>query len=158
MKESHEYYMNVAFEESFISVRNNLGGPFGAVVVMDGKIIGKGGNRVLEQNDPTAHAEIMAIREACKNINRIDLTGSVLYTTCEPCPMCFSAIYWANVQTVYFTMTRMDAGSMGFRDNHLYEELNVPVNERKVDFVQLNHHKASSLLKEWNAKPDKTSY
>ena len=158
MEESHEYYMNVAFEESFTSVRNNLGGPFGAVVVMDGKIIGKGGNRVLEQNDPTAHAEIMAIREACKNINRIDLTGSVLYTTCEPCPMCFSAIYWANVQTVYFTMTRMDAGSMGFRDNHLYEELNVPVNERKVDFVQLNHHKASSLLKEWNAKPDKTSY
>lgn len=158
MEESHEYYMNIAFEESFTSIRNNLGGPFGAVVVMNGEIIGKGGNRVLEQNDPTAHAEIMAIREACKNINRIDLTGSVLYTTCEPCPMCFSAIYWANVQTVYFTMTRMDAGSMGFRDNHLYKEMNVPVNDRKVDFVQLNHHKASSLLKEWNAKPDKTLY
>ncbi len=158
MKESHEYYMNVAFEESFISVRNNLGGPFGAVIVMDGKIIGKGGNRVLEQNDPTAHAEIMAIREACKSINGTDLAGSVLYTTCEPCPMCFSAIYWANIQTVYFTMTRMDAGSMGFRDNHLYEELNVPVNERMIDFVQLNHHKASSLLKEWNEKPDKTLY
>jgi len=158
MSESHEYYMNVAFKEAIKSVRNNLGGPFGAVVVMDGKIIGKGGNRVLMQNDPTAHAEITAIRKACKNISNFDLSGAILYATCEPCPMCFSAIYWANIKTIYFTSTRLDAGSIGFRDNHLYEEMNLPLHEREITFRQLNHAKASALFKEWMVKQDKTPY
>ncbi|MEI6456931.1 MAG: nucleoside deaminase, partial [bacterium] len=91
MTETHEYYLNVAFDEAFSSVRNNIGGPFGAVVVKDGKIIGKGSNRVTSQLDPTAHAEVTAIREACRNIGTFDLSGAILYSTCEPCPMCLSA-------------------------------------------------------------------
>lgn len=158
MPESYENYMNVAFEEAFLSVRNNLGGPFGAVVVMDGKIIGKGGNRVLSQNDPTAHAEITAIREACKNISNFDLSGAVLYATCEPCPMCLSAIYWANIQTVYFTSTRLDAASIGFRDNYIYEELNIPHHKRKIIFKQVSHPKAGKLFTEWSGKQDKILY
>jgi len=158
MSESHKNYMNVAFEEAFQTVRNNLGGPFGAVVVMDGKIIGKGGNRVLSQNDPTAHAEITAIREACKKISNFDLSGADLYATCEPCPMCLSAIYWANIKTVYFASTRKDAESIGFRDNHIYEELNVPHDERKITFRKLSNPKAGELFLEWSGKQDKTPY
>jgi guanine deaminase len=158
MSESHEFYMNVAFEEAFSSVRNNIGGPFGAVVVMDGKIIGKGGNQVLLQNDPTAHAEITAIRDAGKKISNFDLSGAVLYATCEPCPMCLSAIYWANIGAVFFTSTRLDAASIGFRDNHIYEELNLPFKERKISFHQLNHPMADGLLREWSEKQDKRSY
>ena len=99
---SPENFMNAAFDEAFHSVRNNIGGPFGAVVVLNGLVIGKGGNRVSSQNDPTAHAEIVAIRDACRKIESFDLTGAVLYATCEPCPMCLSAIYWANIQSVYY--------------------------------------------------------
>jgi len=158
MSESNEKYMSVAFEEAFSSVRNNIGGPFGAVIVMDGKIIGKGGNRVFSQNDPTAHAEITAIRNACRNISNFDLSGSTIYATCEPCPMCLSAIYWANIQTVYFTSTRLDAESIGFRDNHIYEEINTPTYERKIAFHQMKHPEAELLLKEWSMKPDKIPY
>lgn len=155
---SSENYMNTAFYEAFHSVRNNIGGPFGAVVVLDGKIIGKGGNQVSSQNDPTAHAEIVAIRDACKNIGNFDLSGAVLYATCEPCPMCLSAIYWANIQSVYYCSTRHDAASIGFKDNHIYEELNLLPEERKINFLQVQHPISADLFREWREKTDKTPY
>jgi guanine deaminase len=156
--ESPGNYMDTAFNEAFNSVRENIGGPFGAVVVMDGEVIGKGGNRVSSQNDPTAHAEIVAIRDACRNIANFDLTGAVLYATCEPCPMCLSAIYWANIQVVYFCSTRLDAASIGFKDNHIYEELNLLPEHRKTKFLRVENPMSADLFREWTEKADKTPY
>jgi len=155
---SPEKYLNAAFHEAFQSLRNNIGGPFGAVVVREGKIIGKGGNQVSSRNDPTAHAEIVAIRDACKNIETFDLSGSVLYATCEPCPMCLSAIYWANIHAVYYCSSRHDAASVGFKDNHIYEELGRHPAHRKIDFQQVMHPSAAELFKEWSEKTDKVVY
>ena len=151
-------YLDQAFDDAIESVKNNHGGPFGAVIVRDGKIIGRGVNRVISENDPTAHAEVMAIRNACKNIGHFDLTGATIFTTCEPCPMCLSAIYWANIQEVYYCSTRKDAESIGFRDNHIYEELNLPVEERKIHFVKIGNPKSEALFKLWLDKVDKVSY
>lgn len=156
--ESVEKNLDGAFNEAFLSVRNNVGGPFGAVVVMDGKVIGKGGNQVSSQNDPTAHAEIVAIRDACRNIENFDLAGAVLYATCEPCPMCLSAIYWANIQSVYYCSTRHDAAAIGFKDNHIYEELNKDNAQRSINFVQTDHPMAVELFREWGEKQDKIPY
>ncbi len=156
--EETEMYLNEAFNEAFQSVRNNVGGPFGAVVVLDGMVIGKGGNRVSSLNDPTAHAEIVAIRDACQNIGNFDLTGADLYATCEPCPMCLSAIYWANIKAVYFCSTRYEADAIGFKDNHIYEELNQLPEQRKINFRQVNHPKAIDLFREWTDKTDKIPY
>jgi tRNA(Arg) A34 adenosine deaminase TadA len=156
--EPTEKYMNKAFSEAFNSIRNNIGGPFGAVIVVDGKIVGKGGNQVISLNDPTAHAEIVAIRDACQCLGTFDLSGAVLYATCEPCPMCFSAIYWANIDTVYFCLTRHDAASIGFRDNHIYEELDRPVDQRKLKFIRVENTHATSLFNEWQEKMDKVLY
>ncbi|MFZ4521954.1 MAG: nucleoside deaminase [Bacteroidales bacterium] len=153
-----ESYMDKAFDEAFQSVRENIGGPFGAVVVLDGKVIGKGGNRVSSQNDPTAHAEIVAIRDACKNIKNFDLAGAVIYATCEPCPMCLSAIYWANIKAVYYCATRHDAAFIGFKDNHIYEELNLLPEQRMISFQHISHPKAVELFSEWSEKNDKIPY
>ena len=158
LMQSHEKYLNEAFDLAYQSVRNNIGGPFGAIVVMDGKIIGKGGNRVISQNDPTAHAEIVAIREACRNISNFDLTGAVIYATCEPCPMCLSAIYWANIKEVYYCLTRYQAEAIGFRDNHIYEEMNLLPEERALSFHQVTHPEAARLFREWMEKQDKMAY
>jgi guanine deaminase len=151
-------FLDKAFEIAFKGIRDNFGGPFGAVVVKDGKIIGSGCNCVTSSNDPTAHAEVSAIRDACRNINSFDLSGAEIYSTCEPCPMCFSAIYWANIKTVYFSSTRYDAADIGFRDNHIYEELNVPPAERSVPFLHVDHPQAFLLFREWFDKQDKTLY
>ena len=156
--ERNEAYLNEAFNEAYRAVRNNLGGPFGAVIVKDDQVIGKGGNRVSSQNDPTAHAEIMAIRDACKNTSSFDLAGATLYSTCEPCPMCLSAIYWANIHTVYFVATRYQAADIGFKDNHIYEELNLPLSERRITFSQVDHPRAAELFREWSEKNDKIPY
>ena len=153
-----ETYLNEAFSEAFHSMRANVGGPFGAVVVMNGKVIGKGGNKVSSQNDPTAHAEIVAIRDACQNIGNFDLSGATLYSTCEPCPMCLSAIYWANIQSVYYCLTRHDAEAIGFKDNNIYEELNLPPQQRKVNFTHHIHPMAIDLFREWSEKNDKIPY
>jgi guanine deaminase len=125
---------------------------------MDGKIIGKGGNRVLSQNDPTAHAEIVAIRDACTNIHSFDLSGAVLYATCEPCPMCLSAIYWANISKVYYCSSRYDAEAIGFRDNHIYEEMAVPPEKRTLSFHRVHHPEAAVLFREWEEKQNKMPY
>ncbi|HNY01745.1 MAG TPA: nucleoside deaminase [Bacteroidales bacterium] len=151
-------YMDEAFREAFKSVRDNIGGPFGAVVVKDGNIVGKGGNRVSSENDPTAHAEVVAIRDACKNLGTFDLSGAEIYTTCEPCPMCFSAIYWASIDRVFYCSTRHEAESIGFRDNHIYEELDRPIDQRITRFQQVNHPLAARLFSEWREKTDKIPY
>ncbi len=153
-----EGYLNEAFSEAFHSVRNNIGGPFGAVIVKNNTIIGKGGNRVIEQHDPTAHAEIVAIRNACKKIESFDLSGCILYATCEPCPMCLAAIYWANIDTVYYCSTRYDAQDIGFRDDYIYEELGKSPENRKLHFLQVDHHRSRELFEEWKKKQDKTPY
>jgi len=150
--------MNVAFDEAYNGFRNNHGGPFGAVIVKDGKIIGRGCNMVVSQNDPTAHAEIVAIRQASKNINSYDLSGSVIYSTCEPCPMCFSAVYWANIKEVIFSLSRYDAEIMGFKDNHIYNEINIDHAERNIRFIKVDHSAVKDLMEEWNRKTDKFKY
>lgn len=114
-------YMKIADNLAKENIQTNHGGPFGAVIVKDGKIVGKSGNKVIQNNDPTAHAEVMAIRNACQNLNTFDLTGCVLYTTCYPCPMCLSASIWANIHTVYYGNTKEDASAIGFRDDKIYQ-------------------------------------
>lgn len=116
-------YMNLADELAKENIKTNNGGPFGAVVVKNGEIVGKGNNHVLANNDPTAHAEIMAIRNACKNLNTFDLSGCELYTSCYPCPMCLSAIIWSNIKTIYYGNTKEDAADIGFRDDMIYSYL-----------------------------------
>ncbi len=117
-------YMKIAEKLSEDNLKTNVGGPFGACIVKNGKIIGKGSNHVLSNNDPTAHAEIMAIREACKNIESYDLSGCELYTSCYPCPMCLSAIIWSNIKKVYYGNTKEDAAEIGFRDDFIYDFIN----------------------------------
>jgi tRNA(Arg) A34 adenosine deaminase TadA len=150
--------MNVAFKEAFGGIRNNHGGPFGAVIVKDNVIIGKGCNMVVSNNDPTAHAEIVAIREACNNINSYDLSGSLLFSTCEPCPMCLSAVYWANIKQVIFSLSRYDAELMGFKDKNIYREINLDQSERTIKFRKVDHPSIKDLMEEWNLKADKSHY
>ncbi len=136
----------------------NLGGPFGAVIVKDGKIIGRGANRVTTSNDPTAHAEVVAIRDACSNIGDFSLAGCEIYTSCEPCPMCLSAIYWARIEKVYYANTQNDAAAIDFDDEFLYKELAMPKNERKMPCEALSKDEAMKVFEEWAVKSDKTPY
>ena len=121
-------YMQMADEMAMQNVLTNHGGPFGAVIVKDGVVVGIGNNHVVKNNDPTAHAEVMAIRNACETLGTFDLTGCTLYTSCYPCPMCFSAIIWANITTVYYGNTKEDAADIGFRDEMIYKALENPEN------------------------------
>ena len=143
-------YMQIADELSKQNLLTNSGGPFGAVVVKDGTVVGVGSNHVLANNDPTAHGEIMAIRDACKNLNTYDLTGCELYTSCYPCPMCLSAIIWANIKTVYYGCTREDAGNIGFRDDAIYEYLE---GKRKdlIEIKQLDRDGCIGLFEEYKS-------
>jgi guanine deaminase len=134
------------------------GGPFGAIVVSDGYAVGRGYNRVAETLDPTAHAEILAIREACRTIGRFDLRGCELYTGCEPCPMCLAAIYWACLDAVYYASTRQDAAEAGFGDRFIYEQLSLEIAARSLPMKQLSREYALQLFHEWAAKPDKIPY
>ena len=152
------HYLDMAFAEALKGVRTNLGGPFGAVIVRDGQIIGKSCNRVTSENDPSAHAEIMAIREACRVMNSFDLSGAILYSTCEPCQMCLSAIYWAGIQTVFYSATRYDAERIGFRDNLIYKEINLHPSERNIRCQQVPHPEQEQLFEEWKQKNDKIPY
>ena len=134
------------------------GGPFGAVIAKEGKIIGEGWNKVTSTNDPTAHAEVEAIREACKNLNHFDLTGAEIYTSCEPCPMCLSAIYWARLSKIYYGNTKADAALINFDDEFLYNEIPKPKSERKISMVQLMHTEALEIFKTWQASDKKIKY
>ena len=150
--------MRRAIELSYKNVESGNGGPFGAVVVKDGKIIGEGCNNVTSTNDPTAHAEVEAIRQACKNISDFDLTNAEIYTTCEPCPMCLSAIYWARVSKIYFANTKSDAAAIHFDDALIYEEIPKTWKSRKIPAEQFLRDEALKVFKMWEQKTDKVPY
>lgn len=151
-------YMQAAIELARQGMQSNTGGPFGCVIVKDGKIIGKGSNKVTSSNDPTAHAEVVAIRDACKNLNTFQLDGCDIYTSCEPCPMCMGAIYWARPSKVFFAGNRYDAAHAGFDDSMIYEELNASIEDRKIPIINLGREEAVRLFEEWLSKPDKIDY
>ena len=150
-------FMQRAIELSINSV-NTAGGPFGCVIVKENKIIAEGSNKVTSSNDPTAHAEVVAIREACKKLNTFNLTGCDLYTSCEPCPMCLSAIYWSHIDKIYFGNTRIEAAKIGFDDNFIYDELLMDLAKRKIPSQQLNQNEAIKAFQEWELKTDKIEY
>ena len=151
-------FMKRAVELSRKNMQAGAGGPFGAVIVKDGKIIGEGWNQVTSTNDPTAHAEVVAIRNACKNANNFDLDGAEIYTSCEPCPMCLSAIYWARLGKIYYGNTRKDAADIQFDDDFIYEEIPKAIDQRKIPMHQCGHSEALEVFKEWSAKVDKIQY
>ncbi len=156
--EEKEKFMREAIRLSIDSMRAGNGGPFGAVVVKDGKIIAHGFNKVTSTNDPTAHAEVVAIREACKALGTFQLTGCELYTSCEPCPMCLGAIYWARPDKMYFANTKSDAAAIGFDDQFIYEEIELPIPNRQLATEQLLNNEALEAFKEWQQKTDKIEY
>ncbi|MCK4699640.1 MAG: nucleoside deaminase, partial [Bacteroidales bacterium] len=134
------------------------GGPFGAVIVKDGKIIAQGANEVTSTNDPTAHAEIVAIRKACKVLGSFQLDGCEIYTSCEPCPMCMGAIYWARPKRVFFAGSRKDAEEVGFDDSHIYKELSLPFSSRKIPIKQIMAEEARKIFEEWMNDDKKVNY
>ncbi|MDD2651485.1 MAG: nucleoside deaminase [Sulfurimonas sp.] len=144
-------FMRGAIQEAFYGVKQNHGGPFGAVVVKSGKIIAKAHNQVLKNNDPTAHAEVNAIRKACKKLGTFDLSGCEIYTTCMPCPMCLGAIKWANIKTVFYGATSKDADDIGFRDKDFYEK-------EFLEFKQIERDECLKPFEAWSAKDDKVFY
>lgn len=150
-------FMRQAIALALENIRKG-GGPFAAVMVKNGAIVATGVNRVTTTNDPTAHAEIVAIREACRNLESFQLPDCELYTTCEPCPMCLGAIYWARPARVYYAGTASDAAAAGFDDAFIYDELQVPANERRIPMEELNRAEALVIFQEWLAKSDKTPY
>ncbi len=151
-------FMRAAIDLARKGVDNNEGGPFGCVVVKDGKIIGRGNNRVTSNQDPTAHAEILAIREACEHLGSYQLEGCVIYTSCEPCPMCLGAIYWARPEKVFFAGTREDAAKSGFDDAFIYEQIALPHEKKSIEFLQMGRKEAELAFARWDEKEDKTEY
>ncbi len=150
--------MKAAVSAAAEGLRLGKGGPFGAIVVKDGKIIATGCNHVTSTNDPTAHAEVMAIREACRVLGTYQLTDCEIYTSCEPCPMCLGAIYWARPKKVYFASTRHDAAAAGFDDSFIYDELNVDADKRTIPLIRLEEEDAAALFKLWNSSDSKKEY
>ena len=151
-------FMGRAIELSRIHMRAGAGGPFGAVIVKDGKIISEGYNEVISSKDPTAHAEIMAIRKATSKLDTFHLTGCEIYTSCEPCPMCLATIYWARIEKIYFANTAEDARDIGFDDQFFYQELQLPRAERQIPSHQLLRDQALAVFKEWQEKVDRIEY
>ncbi len=158
MTDTDKKFMTRAIELAKIGVEKHIGGPFGCVVVKNGEIVGEGNNCVTSTNDPTAHAEITAIRDACKTLNAFQLDGCTIYTTCEPCPMCLGAIYWARPEKVFFACTRDDAAAVGFDDDFIYHELEKNNDEREMILVNLMRDEALELFQHWAVKPDKVEY
>ncbi len=155
---SHESYMRLAIERANKGMSNNEGGPFGAIVVRNGEIVGVGNNQVTSSNDPTAHAEVVAIRDACKNLGTFQLDDCVIYTSCEPCPMCLGAIYWARPAAVYYGCSKEDAAHIGFDDQFIYEELDLDLSARKMMMKQLMREEAKLVFDAWQNKMDKIDY
>ena len=139
-------------------MESNTGGPFGAVVVQNGEIIAEACNRVTSDNDPTAHAEVTAIREACKKLGSFQLAGCDIYTSCEPCPMCMGAIYWARIQNVFFACNREDAARIGFDDRLIYNELAADIKKRQIKFIEMLREEAVPVFAEWEQKNDAIKY
>jgi guanine deaminase len=153
-----EKFMQEAIRLSQNSLQNNEGGPFGCVIVRGDEIIGRGNNKVTSTNDPTAHAEIIAIRDACKKLGSFQLEGCEIYTSCEPCPMCLGAIYWARPKAIYYANSRQDAAEIGFDDSLIYNEFTQPEQERKIPIFSIGRQDALKIFKEWSNKSDKTKY
>ena len=150
--------MRAAIRISLAKMRANCGGPFGAVVVRRGKIVGRGWNQVTSTNDPTAHAEVTAIRDACRRLKTFQLDDCELYTSCEPCPMCLAAIYWARFKKVFYGNTRQDAARINFDDDFIYREVARPIARRKIPMKQLLRPEALAAFVEWKEKADKIAY
>jgi tRNA(Arg) A34 adenosine deaminase TadA len=154
----NEQFMREAIRISVEKMRDGLGGPFGAVVVKENRIISRGWNQVTSASDPTAHAEIVALREACRQLGDFRLPGCELYSSSEPCPMCLGAIYWARLDRLYFAATRQDAAEAGFDDEWLYREVALPVAQRRLPTRQLLREASLDAFTQWKAKPDKVPY
>lgn len=154
----HERFMRMAIRISERNVTNALGGPFGAVIVRDGELIAKSANKVTTTLDPTAHAEVSAIRIACKKLKTFDLSGCIIYTSCEPCPMCLSAIYWARIDEIYFANTKKDAHEIGFDDQFIYDEIALPLKNRKLGIQQILRDEAMAAFRLWDESGMKINY
>ena len=155
--EQDKNFMREAIRLADESVRKG-GGPFGAVIVKDGKIVAGSSNSVTIDNDPTAHAEVNTIRQACRKLGTFDLSDCTIYTSCEPCPMCLGAIYWAHLKCVYYGNTKKDARDIDFADDFIYEELDKPIDRRSIPFINLLHEEALNSFKLWENKTDKIEY
>ncbi|OFY20682.1 MAG: tRNA-specific adenosine deaminase [Bacteroidetes bacterium GWF2_33_38] len=152
-----EKHMKEAINLSIENVKND-GGPFGAVIVKNGEIIARGVNRVTQNNDPTAHAEVMAIRAASEKLKNFDLSGCEIYTSCEPCPMCLGAIYWSRLDKIYYGNNKIDAKNIDFDDSFIYDELDLPIDKRKIPTIQMMRNEALQAFIDWANKTDKTEY
>jgi guanine deaminase len=151
-------FMLEAIELSRKGIFENQGGPFGCVIVRGNEVVGRGWNKVTSTNDPTAHAEVVAIRDACERLQTFQLQDCEIFTSCEPCPMCMGAIYWARPKKVYYGNSREDAAAIGFDDSLIYNELTAAVNKRQIEMICLGSGEAFEVFEEWRRKPDKTQY
>ena len=156
MEEKNKFMLKAI--ELSIKSAETIGGPFGSVIVKENKIISEGSNKVTSTNDPTAHGEIVAIREACLKLNTFNLSGCELYSTCEPCPMCLSAIYWSHIDKIFYANTRDDAKNIDFDDSFIYSEINKKIEDRKIQMIQMHRDEALKAFKIWNEKVDKIKY
>jgi tRNA(Arg) A34 adenosine deaminase TadA len=158
MTEYNQKFMQEAIDMAKKGMQNNEGGPFGAVIVKNGEIIGKGNNKVTSTNDPTAHAEVTAIRAACKKLGSFQLNNCELYTSCEPCPMCLGAIYWARPSVIYYACTKKDAADINFDDDFIYKEIATPIPERTIKTVQVMRDEGLQAFRIWQEKSDRVDY
>ena len=156
MEEKNKFMLKAI--ELSIKSAETIGGPFGCVIVKDNKIISEGSNKVTSTNDPTAHGEIVAIREACLKLNTFNLSGCELYSTCEPCPMCLSAIYWSHIDKIFYANTRDDAKNIDFDDSFIYSEINKKIGDRKIQMIQMLRDEALKAFKIWDEKVNKIKY
>jgi len=157
-KNMHNKFMQRAIELSIENVKTNKGGPFGVVIVKNDEIIAQGTNLVTSTNDPTAHAEIVAIRSACNTLQRFHIPDCVMYTSCEPCPMCLSACYWAHIKTIYYGNTKQDAATIDFDDSFIYEQLSIEYDKRLIPMKNIMRQKATEAFDLWKEKQDKIEY
>jgi len=158
MTERHEEFMRRAIRLAQQGIDANAGGPFGTVIVKDGEIVGEGFNQVTSTNDPTAHAEVVAIRNACAKLGSFQLDGCILYTSCEPCPMCLGAIYWARPAKVFYACTHEDAAGIGFDDHFIYDEIGKNIDERQIETVNFLRVEGLTVFENWAGKANKTKY
>ena len=156
--DQHKKFMREAIRLSMENVQSGNGGPFGTVIVKNEKIIATGVNEVTKSNDPTAHAEMIAIRNACEKLNSFQLDGCDIYCSCEPCPMCLGAIYWARPKSIYFANSKKDAAEINFDDNVIYQEIKLPIHERKLTTTQLLRNEAQSVFLQWQESENKIEY
>ncbi|PRX52409.1 nucleoside deaminase [Salegentibacter salegens] len=158
MKKDHSYFLKRAIQLAEEGMDKGNGGPFGAVIVKDGEIIAEANNKVTASNDPTAHAEVVAIRKACEKLQDFQLENCILYTSCEPCPMCLGAIYWARPEKVFYALNREDAAKIGFDDQFIYDEIALKMDNRKIPFENLMREEGLPVFQKWEAKGDRVDY